>query len=322
VYVSEVMLQQTQVKTVLPYFEKFMARFPHISELAFATEDEVLAHWSGLGYYTRARNLHKTAKYLHQTHQGTFPIQPHLLAQLPGIGPSTAAAIASLAYNQPFPILDGNVKRVLARYFMVNGAINQKKTETILLELAQQCMSTTRCADYTQAIMDLGAICCRPKQPSCTSCPLKQTCTAYQQHCVEAYPEPNPKKSLPTKNWQFLLFYCQMKKEKPAVYLEKRPNTGIWGGLWSVPVLETEINLKAHLENIYHLFDQVTQSLPPFRHTFTHFHLNIHATLIPLAVPHSSLNELHWFHEEDLIHLGLPKPIKTLLTDFWFTTEL
>lgn len=319
VYISEIMLQQTQVKTVLPYYERFMARFPTLAELAFATEEEVLAHWSGLGYYSRARNLHKTAKILHQDHQDDFPTDPQLLAKLPGIGPSTAAAIASLAYNLPYPILDGNVKRVLARYFRVNGAVNQKKTEVALLALAQQCMCKTRCADYTQAIMDLGALCCRPKQPNCTSCPLNQSCGAYLGHCVEDYPEASPKKVLPTKDWQFLLFYCPMQREKPAIYLEKRPSQGIWGGLWSLPTLENDTYVKTHLENSYQLFDQTIQTLPPFRHTFTHFHLNIHAIYIPLTHPLSQLNELHWFHEEDMIHLGLPKPIKTLLSDFWGT---
>jgi A/G-specific adenine glycosylase len=154
VYVSEIMLQQTQVKTALPYFEKFISRFPTIETLAFATEDEVLAHWSGLGYYSRARNLHKTAIILTNHHKNELPKHPSQLTQLPGIGPSTAAAIASLAYDQPFPILDGNVKRVLTRYFMVEGAINQTKTEQRLMTHAEQCMSKERCADYTQAIMD------------------------------------------------------------------------------------------------------------------------------------------------------------------------
>lgn len=311
VYVSEIMLQQTQVVTVLPYFKKFMLRFPDIETLAKAPEDELLAYWSGLGYYSRARNLHQTAKQLVQYHAGCFPSDPHQLVKLPGIGPSTAAAIASLAYEKACPILDGNVKRILSRYFMVEGPLNQKKTEIILYEHAKQCMARTRCADYTQAIMDLGALCCKPKQPTCHVCPLQKSCKAYRASCVDAYPSPALKKKLPTKHWQFLLFYRPTTEAKPAIYLEKRPHKGIWGGLWCLPLHAEESLLEE---------SSFFQHLPPFKHTFTHFHLMIHVAYTSFAQDCAIMpKEGCWFHEQDLEHLGLPRPIKTVLSTFWQT---
>lgn len=312
VYISEIMLQQTQVKTVIPYFERFMARFPTVEVLAMATEDEVLSYWTGLGYYRRARYLHQTAQLVVANHQGQFPSDPKQLANLPGIGGSTAAAIASLAYNTPQAILDGNVKRVLARYFKVDGSVNHPTVSTTLQGYAEQCLSTTRAADYSQAIMDLGATCCRPKQPTCHLCPLQATCLAFQDKVVEQYPSPNPKKTLPTQQWQFLLFY-----HDPMIYLEKRDPNGIWGALWSLPTLSTEVDLRQHLKTSYPLLDACIQPLATFKHSFTHFHLDIHPYAINCTDPTSIGGQGSWFHPHQWVQLGLPQPVKKMIEGFF-----
>ncbi|WP_019217249.1 A/G-specific adenine glycosylase [Legionella tunisiensis] len=191
VWISEIMLQQTQVKTVIPYFNRFIDSFPDVWQLAKASEDQVLAHWSGLGYYSRARNLSQTAKIICEKYAGEFPLALVDLVALPGIGPSTAAAIASQAFNQPTAILDGNVKRVLCRYFLIEGWPEQSAIKQRLWQLANQCMPRQRCADYTQAIMDLGATCCTVRQPNCASCPIQKTCLANIHHKTAFYPQKN-----------------------------------------------------------------------------------------------------------------------------------
>ncbi len=200
VWISEIMLQQTQVKTTIPYFEKFITRFPDIASLAAAELDEVLSHWAGLGYYRRAHHLHQAAKILQKEYLGIFPKDAQQILALPGIGRTTAAAIASLAFDQPLAIMDGNVKRVLSRYFLAT-------TNHQLWDLAQACMATTQCGDYTQAIMDLGALCCTSKNPQCQQCPLHKHCKAYQQNIVQDYPQKKPKKNLPTQQQHFLVLY-------------------------------------------------------------------------------------------------------------------
>lgn len=314
VWVSEIMLQQTQVKTALPYFERFITRFPSLKTLSNATVDEVLSYWSGLGYYSRGRNLHKTAQLLCDEYQGIFPQTLSELTQLPGIGPSTAAAIASLAFQQPTPILDGNVKRVLARHFMLKGVPNNKTNEKQFLDYAAQCMSQTRCADYTQAIMDLGALCCKPKRPHCEICPLQQTCLAYQNQCIDAYPERGAKKSLPTKHANFFLFYRSTAQEELSFYLEKRPNHGIWGGLWCLPhcpATETR-----YLEDTFELSEVNPLLFHSLKHTFTHFHLEIEAHAIALNNTPPSLHHEQWFTSHQLFTLGIPKPVRTLIMRF------
>ncbi|AHE67433.1 A/G-specific adenine glycosylase [Legionella oakridgensis ATCC 33761 = DSM 21215] len=194
VWISEIMLQQTQVRTVIPYFLRFMNTFPTLRTLACASEDQVLAQWSGLGYYSRARNLHKTAKIICNDFHDYFPDDIETLMKLPGIGPSTAAAIASLAFNKPTAILDGNVKRVLCRYFLIAGSMEQTSVTRQLWQLAKQCMPLHDCAAYTQAIMDLGATCCTIKSPNCSNCPLHTTCLAYQTNEVAHYPHKKLKK--------------------------------------------------------------------------------------------------------------------------------
>lgn len=355
VWLSEIMLQQTQVKTVIPYFLRFIERFPTLPSLAQAQEDDILALWSGLGYYSRARHLHQTAKRVMQDYGGDFPADLTLLKQLPGIGPSTAAAIASLVFNQPTPILDGNVKRVLSRYFRLHPTHETawRAYEKQLFTLAQTCMSQTACADYTQAIMDLGALCCTPKQPLCHTCPVAETCQAYLSNVVDVYPYKKKSRPLPTKHTHFLLFYRRNPAlaESTSIYLEKNPPKGIWGGLWSLPALEMETSLADHLQAHYHT-KMTEHPITAFKHTFTHYHLNIQATAVAwsvtqahpcLATSNQSLENLsstyglsdprfrreghpegsdlegRWYHESEWSALGLPQPIRKIIQIFFAT---
>jgi len=312
VWVSEIMLQQTQVKTVIPYFMRFMAQFPTVNALANATLDEVLAHWSGLGYYSRARNMHKTAIILQHDFQGQFPSDLESLIKLPGIGPSTAAAIASLAFNKATAILDGNVKRVLSRYFLVSGLSKDAETQRILWQHANECMPNRRCADYTQAIMDLGATCCTTKNPNCTACPLRETCRAHKENDVSNYPQKNPKKTLPIQHQQFLLLH-----QEDLIYLEKRPSPGLWGGLWCLPHIAMHLCPQTYLSDTYQLPTNSMKELMTMKHSFSHFHLYIRA--VSLAV--SSLSPLpgEWFSAQQLPTLGLSKPVSKILNCFLTT---
>lgn len=312
VWLSEVMLQQTQVKTVIPYFIRFIEHFPDIHKLALATEDEVLRLWSGLGYYSRCRNLHKTALIIHSIYNGEFPQNIKTLMQFPGIGESTAAAITSQAFNQPTAILDGNVKRVLSRYFLVSGLSSQ--TTTTLWQLANQCMSHDRPADYTQAIMDLGATCCTAKNPNCLECPLQKTCSAKTQSVVADYPTKKPKKILPIKHQQFLIMYNHAQQ----IYLEKRPPTGIWGGLWCPPSIDVEINPTHYIMNVYPLNVLDIQPLITLKHTFSHFHLHINALSIKTTTNDDSIFEIpgRWFYLEETSTLGLAKPVTDILETY------
>jgi A/G-specific adenine glycosylase len=301
VWVSEVMLQQTQVKTVIPYFERFITQFPTVIALAQAEEDEVLALWSGLGYYSRARYLHHSARLITEHFNGVVPHDLNTLITLPGIGASTAAAICSLAYQQPTAILDGNVKRILARYFLIPGHSTLAATNKQLWTYAQQCMSQTHCADYTQAIMDLGATLCTPKQPQCHCCPLQSGCQAHQQQRVDAYPEKKIKKKLPEYPQQFFLLYNQHQ-----FYLEKRPSSGIWGGLWCLPTRSIRHT---------HCWD-----IMQFTHTFSHFKWHIQATALEISQEDMSEyqpeTEGMWVTAQQLPTLGLAKPIQYIIEQF------
>lgn len=314
VWISEIMLQQTQVKTVIPYFKRFMVSFPTLKHLANADEDAVLAQWSGLGYYSRARNMHKAAKIIIMNYEGQFPNAFSQLVQLPGIGPSTAAAIASLAFHQPTAILDGNVKRVLTRYFMIDGWPEQSKIKKQLWHLANQCMSKERSSDYTQAIMDLGATCCTVKQPTCSHCPVQKTCLSYLNKKVEHYPFRKAKKELPVKAQHFLLLYTTDNK----IYLEKRPPIGLWGGLWCLPTLNSEEEPITYLSQHYDIHCVEAKPLPNFKHTFSHFHLHINPTAFKIEqTNHSGVNITgKWFSHNELTSIGLAKPIHQIIYDF------
>ena len=313
VWISEIMLQQTQVKTVIPFFERFMASFPDVRQLAAASEDAVLAHWSGLGYYSRARNIHKTAKIICEEYAGNFPEDLASLISLPGIGASTAAAIGSLAFNQPTAILDGNVKRVLSRYFMVDGSPEQSIVKKQLWQFAQQCMPEENCAEYTQAIMDLGATCCTLKNPDCQNCPLKNTCRAFLDDKVKHYPFKIIKKARPIKHQQFLLMHT----EDNLIYLEKRP-PGLWGGLWCMPAIEIDIDPVEFILEQYGFDCREIKNLMAIKHSFTHFHLHITARAISIQ-PNAKMiadNPGKWFGSNQFNTIGLAKPVSQIMNHF------
>lgn len=312
-WVSEIMLQQTQVDTVIPYFLRFLKTFPTVEALANAPQDEVLHLWTGLGYYARARNLHKCAQIISQELYGVFPQDIDSLAALPGIGPSTAAAISSIAFNQPTAILDGNVKRVLARIFAVHGWPGNKKVENLLWQHAHSLMPQTRCNDYTQAIMDLGATLCTRARPKCESCPVMTHCQSFAASLQHTLPEKKPKKKIPTKDICMLLIRNQVGQ----VLLEKRAQTGIWGGLWSLPESDTETDAQA---NLIHRFGRplTTHSFAKIKHTFSHYHLQIHALTAQLDKTSSQqiMDTEHnlWYNLDDPQALGLAAPVKKLLS--------
>lgn len=316
VWVSEIMLQQTQVQTVIPYFNRFMNEFPTLLHLASADEDLVLSLWSGLGYYSRARNLHRSAKIIKEQYDGLFPFTLERLIDLPGVGPSTAAAIVSQAYNQHAAILDGNVKRVLTRFFRINGWPEQAQIKKKLWELAHTCMPKERCAEYTQAIMDLGATCCTLKKPKCTSCPLQNTCLAFKYEEQHLYPTKKIKKPVPLTQQQFLV----LRNQANQIYLEKRPPTGLWGGLWCLPEIDKGLCPLSFIKERYALIGAAPQFLTSFKHRFTHFHLEIDAFAIDTQEQDHQIRESsgEWVSQERLPYLGLAKPTSRIL-DMVFT---
>ena len=270
VWISEIMLQQTQVATVIPYYLRFIERFPSVTALASALLDEVLHLWTGLGYYARARNLHRAAQSDHGRHGGEFPSSFAEVEALPGIGRSTAGAILALANGQRHAILDGNVKRVLARYFGIEGFPGEKSIELRLWKLADAATPEMRVGDYTQAIMDLGATVCVRARPACEQCPLERNCVAYAEGRQHTLPTPRPKRIRPHREAYVLI----MQREDRSVLLEKRPATGIWGGLWTFPQFDTR-------ESVADWFRSQSsdasvaryEELPPYSHAFTHFDL-------------------------------------------------
>jgi len=315
VWISEIMLQQTQVQTVIPYFNRFMQRFPSINALALASEDEVLSLWSGLGYYTRARNLHATAKIVAKRYQGILPDDLALLNALPGIAPSTAAAIMSQAFNQPTAILDGNVKRVLTRFFRIEGWTEQAQVKKKLWELANACMPEQHCADYTQAIMDLGATCCSTKNPNCLSCPLNNYCLAFIHKEQHLYPTKKIKKVIHVQHQQLLV----LSNNEGLIYLEKRPPTGLWGGLWCLPSLDEEDCPLEFIQLHFDLKGETPKQLIAFKHRFSHFHLKINAISIKTRPLGNKLAEARgqWFTQDKLSSLGLAKPTSMILARFF-----
>ena len=313
VWLSEIMLQQTQVSSVIPYFNKFVARFPTLTSLANAELDEVLKLWSGLGYYARARNLHKTAQLLIAA-DSEFPLSVSELSKLPGIGLSTAGAILSIAYAQSQPILDGNVRRVLTRFHAISGWPGESQVLAQLWELSRFYTCKLRPAAYTQAIMDLGATLCTRSKPKCGVCPLASACQALRLAQVQQLPTPKPRKSLPVKQLYFLL----LRNSAGEILLEKRPAVGIWGGLWSLP----EFNDLQQLEDwriSRNIAMQIQAPLPSQRHTFSHYHLDyipLPAKLInPINIVMEA-NQSLWYKSTPIVSLGLPAPIKRLLQNY------
>lgn len=311
VWISEIMLQQTQVATVIPYFERFMQRFPDLLSLANAQEDEVLYFWSGLGYYSRARNLLRTAKLLIK--RGGFPKTIAELSMLPGIGQSTAGAIMAIAFNQRAAILDGNVKRVLSRLHAIFEPIDEKQTEHKLWAIAEHYVPNKHCGDYVQAMMDLGATICRRNNPQCNICPFASYCLAHAQNIAALLPQKKTRRALPIKQSTFIIF-----KEKKRLFLFKRPPNGIWGGLWSFPELpgapETQ-RIREFCHRHYSLSIKKYENLAGFRHTFTHFHLDIYPILINLQKRWKKMyheNEV-WYDLKAPHSLGLPRPVQAII---------
>lgn len=272
VWLSEIMLQQTQVTTVIPYFERFIQQFPTICDLADASIDEVLHLWTGLGYYARARNLHKAAQTIRDQYQGQFPTDFSQVLALPGVGLSTAGAILSSCLDAPYPILDGNVKRVLSRYFAIAGWPGEKSVETQLWHHSAAVTPDSQVAAFNQAMMDLGAMVCTRSKPKCTLCPLAKSCVAYKNESWQLYPGKKLKKALPERESYFLLFVKDHK-----VLLRQRPAQGLWGGLYCFPQFDSKDSLESYLQvNQLRLIEE----LPIFRHTFSHFHLDIHPIVV------------------------------------------
>jgi A/G-specific adenine glycosylase len=311
VWLSEVMLQQTQVDTVIPYFERFTARFPTVETLAAAPVDDVLHLWTGLGYYARARNLHKCAQLVCDEHGGHFPSDTTGLAALPGIGLSTAGAIVSIAFQKRAPILDGNVKRVLARYFAVAGWPGKTETLGQLWEKAEQLTPESRNRDYTQAIMDLGATVCTRSRPACPTCPLQTECRAKATGEQALYPGKKPRKILPVKATQMLI----LQSPTGEVLLEQRPPQGIWGGLWSLPELDSDDDALASCRIRFGDAEQLT-GWPQVRHTFSHYHLDITPVRLQLAKASASIranDRQLWYNLQQPANIGLAAPVKRLL---------
>jgi A/G-specific adenine glycosylase len=312
VWLSEIMLQQTQVQSVISYFQRFTTQFPTLASLASAPLDAVLNLWSGLGYYARARNLHRTANIIMQQYQGQFPADLHALQNLPGIGRSTAGAILGLAFKQFAVILDGNVKRVLARFHAINSWTGETTTQHQLWQLAEHYTPTQRVDEYTQAMMDLGAMVCTRSQPKCTVCPLSAHCIAFKENAVNTYPIPKPRKQLPTKSTLMLL----LKNDKQEILLEKRPPTGIWGGLWSLPECPTESDITAWCLNQYQCHAVITQQLPAFKHAFSHYHLDIQPILLQIQTWANQImetSERAWYTKNKDKTFGLPAPVRKIL---------
>ena len=312
VWVSEIMLQQTQVQTVIPYYQYFMQSFPDLQALANASQDQVLHHWSGLGYYARARNMHKAAQQICDEFAGNFPEDIETVMQLPGVGRSTAGAILSLACDQRHAILDGNVKRVLARYYAVEGWPGKTVVLKQLWSLSEAATPGTRVAAYNQAMMDLGATLCRRSKPDCTACPLRLSCAARRQQRQKDFPFSRPRRDIPVREVHMLMLLNPDRE----VYLEQRPASGIWGGLWSFPEFGTRDELTHWCDKRTIASDAQLQIWPVVRHTFSHFHLDISPCYIRMKNPMLSVMEAGnalWYNTQHPEALGFAAPVTRLL---------
>ena len=312
VWVSEVMLQQTQVATVIPYYQAFMTRFPEVRRLAAAPLDDVLHLWSGLGYYARARNLHRAAGLVCSEHQGEVPRDFAALEALPGIGRSTAGAILALSTGQRYPILDGNVKRVLSRIHRVEGWYGDSAVAKQLWGLAERHTPKTQVAAYTQAIMDLGATLCTRGKPACARCPLQAQCAAYRDDCVAAYPTPKPRRTLPVRESRVLL----LRNAAGEVLLQRRPPVGIWGGLWSFPEVPADQDAQQWCRTQLRCRVQRIDEWPVLRHTFSHFHLDMRPLVAQLKTLEAAVLEdpdRVWYNSAQPDRRGLAAPVTRLL---------
>lgn len=310
VWLSEIMLQQTQVATVIPYYLRFVAAFPTVATLADASEEQVLAHWSGLGYYARGRNLHRAARLVVTRHGGEFPQDYAQILELPGIGRSTAAAICAQAFHQPRAILDGNVKRVLARYCGIKGWPGEKAVETRLWQQAEALLPEREVARYTQALMDMGATLCTRSQPDCGACPVRSGCVALQSDQVAGLPTPRPRKALPERRATLLLVMAEGR-----ILLEKRGPAGIWGGLWCLPQREEGDDDLAEYAGCCGWRIAGQTALPGFTHTFTHFRLHITPLRLDLErLPWQAMQpNREWMTVGEALAAAIPTPVRKLL---------
>ncbi|PKM03076.1 MAG: A/G-specific adenine glycosylase [Gammaproteobacteria bacterium HGW-Gammaproteobacteria-6] len=313
VWLAEVMLQQTQVRTVIPYYQRFTEALPSLPALAQAPLDQVLALWSGLGYYSRARNLHRAAGICMASHGGDLPRDFTALGTLPGIGRSTAGAILAQAHGLPFPILDGNVRRVLCRLHGIDGWPGSTATQQTLWALAQSHLPDTRLADYTQAQMDLGASVCTRSKPRCGECPMCDQCLAYRQQRIADLPSRRSKAALPQRETQMLL----VQDERQRLLLTRRPPIGIWPSLWSLPQVhdrsEAEHWLSAHIKS----GAGPRQLGEPLLHTFSHFRLRItplHYAMVQAKPIAGDNPDLQWRSLDSLDQIGLPAPVRRLIS--------
>jgi A/G-specific adenine glycosylase len=310
IWLSEIMLQQTQVAAVIPYYERFLKRFPDVSSLAKASQEEVLELWSGLGYYARGRNLHGAAQKIALELEGKFPDTAEKIEQLPGIGRSTAAAIAAFAFGERSAILDGNVKRVLARSFGVEGWPGEPAVETRLWDIAEKLLPKKGIEIYTQALMDMGATVCTKTNPRCAVCPVKPSCVARKKSRVEIIPASRPKKALPTKRATWLLLL-----HKGTVLLERRPSSGLWGGLWTFPEVISK-NVAAHCRTAFGCEVADIKKLKPLDHGFSHFNLQIQPLACDVRRVTRGAEESGrmWIDLEDAKGAAVPTPVRKLLS--------
>jgi A/G-specific adenine glycosylase len=308
VWLSEVMLQQTQVAAVIPYYERFLRAFPTVSSLAAASEDEVLQLWSGLGYYARGRNLHAAAKLIAQS---GFPGSAEKIAELPGVGRSTAAAIAAFAFGERAAILDGNVKRVLARHAGIAGFPGDKKVEAKLWTLAESLLPKAGIEIYTQAVMDLGATVCTKAKPRCDACPVKRSCVARRKGLTGKLPAARPRKALPSKSTTWLVL-----RHAGQVLLERRPSPGIWGGLWSFPEADGK-DLERDCRALGYRI-RSTRELDTIEHGFTHFRLTIRPMLCEVSVTaaRAEMPGRLWIDIGEAGSAATPAPVRRLLETF------
>jgi A/G-specific adenine glycosylase len=312
VWVSEIMLQQTQVQTVIPYFQRFVQAFPEVEALAAAREDQVLHLWTGLGYYARAHNLHRAAKLVSAELGGAFPASVEGLCRLPGVGRSTAGAVASIAFGRRAAILDGNVKRVLARFHAVPGWPGESAVDRRLWQIAHEYTPLRRCADYSQAMMDLGATLCTRAAPDCGRCPLKQDCAARSQGRQQAFPGRKPRRPLPVKSTTFLM----ARTGDGDIWLERRPARGVWGGLWCFPEINGVEQCADWCVDRWGLAPQSVEPWPQFRHTFTHYHLDIRPVHVTLGHTPGAVMDAPrqlWYNRYQPPAIGLAAPVASLL---------
>jgi A/G-specific adenine glycosylase len=311
VWVSEVMLQQTQVAVVIPYFERFMARFPRVLDLADAPEDALMALWSGLGYYARARHLHRAACLVRDEHGGELPTEIAALMGLPGIGRSTAGAILSLALDRRHPILDGNVQRVLARTCGVEGWPGQARVRDRLWTLAERLTPADRVGAYNQGMMDLGATVCTPRAPACEDCPLNARCDARRTARQNELPTPRARRPLPERSTRMLL----LRDPRGAILLERRPPQGVWSGLWSLPEIPPSDDPADWCERHLGVRPLWVEMSGTRRHTFSHFTLQIEVVAVRLDATSGAVADApdrSWVAQDERARLGMPTPVKAI----------